>query len=110
MIFILTLKRKDSFKLKIVQKNTTEVLRLLYFFIIYIISKNYRISSISDGADIFIFVCVLCAILRYSIALLKCRCEFSLTSAAAVLPTLPIAEPHKTLSPTATLFESARFE
>ena len=109
MIFILTLKRKDNFELK-THKKYNRGLESVVFFIIYITSKNYRISSISDGADIFIFVCVLCAILRYSIALLKCRCEFSLTAAAAVLPTLPIAEPHKTLSPTATLFESARFE
>ena len=109
MIFILTLKRKDNFELK-THKKYNRGLESVVFFIIYITSKNYRISSISDGADIFIFVCVFCAILRYSIALLKCRCEFSLTSAAAVLPTLPIAEPHKTLSPTATLFESARFE
>ena len=109
MIFILTLKRKDNFELK-THKKYNRGLESVVFFIIYITSKNYRISSISDGADIFIFVCFLCAILRYSIALLKCKFEFSLTSAAAVLPTLPIAELHKTLSPTATLFELARFE
>ena len=56
MIFILTLKRKDNFELK-THKKYNRGLKAVVFFIIYIISKNYRIISISDGVDIFIFVC-----------------------------------------------------